>query len=120
MQQQCEEHLPQEQQQQKLSSKAKHQLPKPVQSMVLGSSIIKHVRGGKINKYSGKWSKIFCYPGAGSEKVIDHAEVEIKYALPETAIIYCGAVTMTLTMAWPLMKSGTTLSTLVKNSSTAV
>ena len=88
MQQICEEHLPQEQQ--KSTKSAKQQLPKPVESMVLGSSIVKHVRGGIINKYSGKYSKICCYPGAGSEKVTDHAEVELKYALPETTIIHCG------------------------------
>ena len=58
--------------------------------MVLGSSIIKHVRGGRMRKICGKYSKICCYPGAGANKVIDHAEVELKYALPATAVIHCG------------------------------
>ena len=58
--------------------------------MILGSSIIKHVRGGQIKRDTGKYTKICCFPGAGSEKVIDHAEVELKYALPEIAILHCG------------------------------
>ena len=64
--------------------------PKKIQSMILGSSIVKHVRGGYIKRNSGIYSKVCCYPGAGSEKVIDHAEVELKYALPKIAIIHCG------------------------------
>jgi len=58
--------------------------------MILGSSIIKHVRGGQLKRDSGKYTKVCCYPGAGTEKVIDHAEVELKYALPEIAILHCG------------------------------
>jgi hypothetical protein len=58
--------------------------------MILGSSIIKHMRGGNIKKLSGKYSKVCCYPGAGSEKVADHAEVELKYSLPGIAILHCG------------------------------
>ena len=64
--------------------------PKPIQSMILGSSIIKHVRGGNIKKFSGNYSKVCSFPGAGSEKVTDHAEVELKYAMPKAAIIHCG------------------------------
>jgi len=66
--------------------------PKPQKSsvMMLGSSIIKHVKGGMINKRTGKRVKVCCYPGAGIEKVIDHAEVELKYQLPEVAIIHAG------------------------------
>lgn len=81
------------QQQQPTSENARSQnklQPKKIQTMILGSSIIKHVRGGQIKRDSGNYTKICCYPGAGSEKVIDHTEVELKYALPEIAILHCG------------------------------
>jgi len=67
-----------------------HQKPLKSSVMVLGSSIIKHVKGGLIHKRTGKRTKICCYPGAGIEKVTDHAEVELKYQLPEVAIIHAG------------------------------
>ena len=59
--------------------------------MVLGDSIVKHVKGGIIHKHSRKRAKICCFPGAGLEKVGDHAEVELKYMLPETAILHAGS-----------------------------
>ena len=64
--------------------------PKTIQSMVLGSSIVKHMRGGTIKRSSGKYCKVCSYPGAGSEKITDHAEVELKYASPKSVIIYAG------------------------------
>ena len=97
-QQQSKQQLPQQHSQQQDAQTQQQQVPpnhqqnspKQIQSMVLGSSIVKHVRGGVIKHQSGIWSKICCFPGAGAEKITDHAEVELKYSLPETAIIHCG------------------------------
>lgn len=60
-------------------------------AMVLGDSIVRHVKGGVIYKHGRKRTKVCCYPGAGLEKVGDHAEVELKYMLPETAILHAGS-----------------------------
>ena len=71
----------------------KHQqqkIPRKIDAMLLGSSIVKHIRGGFIKKRSGKYVKVCSFPGAGAEKVADHAEVEMKYATPEVAIIHAG------------------------------
>lgn len=58
--------------------------------MILGSSIVRHVKGGTIRKYSGNQTKVCCFPGAGYEKLADHAEVELKYCMPTTAILHVG------------------------------
>ena len=64
--------------------------PKKVDCLIIGDSIVKHAKGGKIGKPLKKWVKVCSYPGAGSEKVADHAEVELKYLQPETVIIHAG------------------------------
>ena len=64
--------------------------PKDIDSIILGSSIVKHIRGGNIRRYSKKFTKVCSYPGADSEKITDHAEVELKYFNPKSAIIYAG------------------------------
>ena len=64
--------------------------PRKIDAMLLGSSIIKHVRGASVKHQSGKYLKVACFPGADTEKVCDHAEVEIKYAVPEIAILHAG------------------------------
>ena len=58
--------------------------------MVLGSSIIKHINGRTVKQRSTKYLKVACYPGADTEKVCDHAEVELKYSVPEVAILHAG------------------------------
>ena len=58
--------------------------------MILGSSIVKHVQGRKIKQNSGRYAKICSFPGADTEKVCDHAEVELKYSAPETVIVHAG------------------------------
>ena len=64
--------------------------PYKTDAMILGSSIVRHVKGGTIRKYAGKQTKVCCFPGAGYEKLADHAEVELKYCLPTTAILHVG------------------------------
>ena len=44
----------------------------------------------QIKQRSGKYLKVCCFPGADTEKVSDHAEVELKYALPNVAILHAG------------------------------
>jgi len=68
----------------------KDRKPRKIDAMLLGSSIIKHIHGGNVKQRSGKYLKVACYPGADTEKVCDHAEVELKYAVPETAILHAG------------------------------
>ena len=65
--------------------------PRKVDAMLLGSSIVKHVRGHFIKERSGKYVKVCSFPGAGTEKVCDHTEVELKYALPTSVIIHAGS-----------------------------
>ena len=57
---------------------------------MLGDSIIKHVRGRSVKTISGKNLKVCSYPGACTEKIADHAEVELKYFKANTAIIHAG------------------------------
>ena len=76
---------PQETQKERKSRK-----PRKIDSMILGSSIIKHVQGRKIKQNSGKYAKVCSYPGADTEKVCDHAEVELKYSAPQTVIVHAG------------------------------
>ena len=64
--------------------------PRNIDAILLGSSIVKHVKGGSIKRRSGQYVKVCSYPGADTEKVCDHTEVELKYAAPQTAIIHCG------------------------------
>ena len=64
--------------------------PKKLDCAIFGDSIIKHAKGGKIGRPLKKWVKVCSYPGAGSEKVADHAEVELKYLQPEAVIIHAG------------------------------
>ena len=58
--------------------------------MILGSSIVKHVKGRAIKQSSGTYVKVCSYPGADTEKICDHAEVELKYSAPKTIIIHGG------------------------------
>ena len=67
-----------------------HRNPRKIDAMLLGSSIVKHVKGRSIKKESGTYIKVCSFPGADTEKVADHAEVELKYAIPETAILHAG------------------------------
>ena len=62
--------------------------------MILGSSIVKHVQGRKIKQKSGIYAKVCSFPGADTEKVCDHAEVELKYSKPETVIIHTAKAAM--------------------------
>ena len=64
--------------------------PRTIDAMLLGSSIVKHVKGRAIKRKSGKYVKVCSFPGADTEKVCDHTEVELKYATPATAIIHAG------------------------------
>ena len=48
------------------------------------------MRGGTVKHRSGKYLTVACYPGADTEKVCDHAEVELKYVKPEIAIVHGG------------------------------
>ena len=61
-----------------------------IDAILLGSSIVKHVKGRNVKRRSGKFLKICSYPGADTEKVHDHAQVELKYSAPKTAIIHAG------------------------------
>jgi len=64
--------------------------PRKIDAMILGSSIVKHVKGRTIKQQSGTYVKVCSYPGADTEKVCDHAEVELKYSAPKTVIIHAG------------------------------
>ena len=64
--------------------------PRKIDAMILGSSIVKHVKGRSIKQNSGTYVKVCSYPGADTEKVCDHAEVELKYSAPKTVIIHAG------------------------------
>ena len=63
---------------------------KNIDAVVLGDSIIKHVKGRSAKISSGKFLKVCSYPGAGTEKIADHAEVELKHWKTNTAIIHAG------------------------------
>jgi len=58
--------------------------------MIIGSSIVKHVRGATIKTHTNQRTKVCCFPGAGYEKIADHAEVELKYCVPKVAILHAG------------------------------
>jgi len=77
---------------QRTPPQAAHSTKKPFRTnaMILGSSIVRHVKGATIRKYSGQQTKVCCFPGAGYEKVADHAEVELKYCTPSVAILHVG------------------------------
>jgi len=62
--------------------------PRKIDAMILGSSIVKHVKGRTIKRNSGTYVKVCSYPGADTEKVCDHAEVELKYSAPKSVIIH--------------------------------
>ena len=64
--------------------------PRKIDAMILGSSIVKHVKGRAIKQSSGTYVKVCSYPGADTEKICDHAEVELKYSAPKTIIIHGG------------------------------
>ena len=63
---------------------------KNIDAVVLGDSIIKHVKGRSAKISSGKFLKVCSYPGADTEKIADHAEVELKHLKTNTAIIHAG------------------------------
>jgi len=67
------------------------QQPRKVDVMLIGDSIVKHVRGRSIKEQSGKYVKVCSFPGAGTEKVCDHTEVELKYGQPESVILHAGS-----------------------------
>jgi hypothetical protein len=73
--------------------------PRKVDSMILGDSITKHIKGGKIKRDSGRYSKIRSYPGAGVEQMADHAEVELKYVAPEIVILHGGTTGLSNNMS---------------------
>jgi len=68
----------------------KERKPRKIDAMILGSSIVKHVPGRKIKQKSGIYAKVCSFPGADTEKVCDHAEVELKYSAPQTVILHAG------------------------------
>ena len=51
---------------------------------------MRQVKRGTIKKYSNQRTKVCCFPGAGYEKIADHAEVELKYCVPKVAILHAG------------------------------
>ena len=59
-------------------------------AMIIGSSIVRHVKGGTVKNYTNQRTKVCCFPGAGYEKIADHAEVEVKYCVPKVAILHAG------------------------------
>ena len=63
---------------------------KNIDAVVLGDSIIKHVKGRSVKTSSGKYLKVCSYSGACTEKIADHAEVELKHLNANTAIIHAG------------------------------
>ena len=71
--------------------KPQKQQPRKVDVMLIGDSIVKHVRGRSIKEKNGKYVKVCSFPGAGTEKVCDHTEVELKYAQPESVILHAGS-----------------------------
>ena len=64
--------------------------PFRIKAMVLGSSIVRHVKGANLLRHSGARTKVCCFPGAGYEKLADHADVEMKYCTPSVAILHVG------------------------------
>ena len=61
-----------------------------IPTMVIGDSIVKNVKGGRIRRNCGKYTKICSFPGAIVEKIADHTEVELEWASPEVAILHAG------------------------------
>lgn len=61
-----------------------------VDCILLGDSIVKHIQGRQIKRRSGKYLKTCSFPGARTEKVADHADIELKYHQAKTAIIHAG------------------------------
>jgi len=68
----------------------KERKPRNIDAILIGSSIVKHIKGGSIKRKSGKYVKVGSFQGADTEKFCDHTEVELKYAAPQTAIIHAG------------------------------
>ena len=60
--------------------------------MIFGSSIVRHVNGGKITRKTKVNTKVNCYPGATVEEIEEHIDVRLKYAkqLPGTVILHGG------------------------------
>jgi len=60
--------------------------------LVFGSSIVRHVNGGKISRSSKTSTKVYSYPGATIEEIDEHCEIRLRYAknLPTTIIIHGG------------------------------
>ena len=67
-----------------------HNTRKKIDALLVGSSIVKHIRGGKVKKKSGHYLKVCSYPGATSEKVKKHTNIELEYYNPKSAIVYAG------------------------------
>ena len=63
---------------------------KNIDALLVGTSIIKHVRGGTVKRKCGKRAKICSFPGASSEKVRKQTEIELEYFKPKIAIIHSG------------------------------
>ena len=63
---------------------------KPIDAIVLGSSIVKHIKGKLLKKKCNKRVKVCSFPGATTEKINDHTKVKLKYSAPTTAIVHAG------------------------------
>ena len=63
---------------------------KNIDALLVGTSIIKHVRGGTVKRKCGKRAKVCSFPGASSEKVRKQTEIELEYYNPKIAIIHSG------------------------------
>ena len=61
-----------------------------IYAIVLGDSIIKHIRGKSVKISSGKHVKVCSYPEACAEKIADNAEVELKHFKANTTNIHAG------------------------------
>ena len=46
----------------------KERKPRKIDTILFGSSIVKHIKGGAIKRKSGKYVKVCSFPGADMEK----------------------------------------------------
>ena len=61
-----------------------------IDAMVIGTSIVKHMRGRNIKRATGHSAKVCSFPGANSKKVSEHSHIELNYFSPTTVIIHAG------------------------------